>query len=121
MTGSGGFGKSSHAQWLSLDRPRSRPALHSFDHPTSHLLPSQLLSPLTIAIAFLCSEYTSPKWVPFRKLTPTSLSRPSPSSSLLVRLPTPPPVKTRATSPISPESIANYLIAGAFTFNFLAI
>jgi hypothetical protein len=30
-------------------------------------------------------------------------------------------VKTRATSPISPESIANYLIAGAFTFNFLAI
>lgn len=55
VSGSGGFGKSSDAQWLSLDRPRSRPALHSFDHPTSHLYLSPYLSPPTIAIAFLCS------------------------------------------------------------------
>ena len=31
--------KKRNAQWLSLDRPRSYPALHSFDHPTSLLCP----------------------------------------------------------------------------------
>lgn len=42
------FWEKRDSQWLSLDRPRSYPALHSFDHPTStRPLPSPTLALLS--------------------------------------------------------------------------
>lgn len=114
------------AQWLSLDRPRSYPAPSSFESPNVCSLPSPTSlvqspssPPQTDIVLFVCSfcrNYTSTKWVPFRKSTPTSLSRPSPSSSSLVS-----PRKTPSQMQIgvncpTPESMANSLAAGTFTY-----
>jgi hypothetical protein len=59
--------------------------------PSSYLplLHSPIHTPQTLhssSLVFFCRSYTSSKWVPFRKSTPTSPSRPSPSSSSLVSL-----------------------------------
>lgn len=82
-----GSEKATRSVALSLDRPRSYPALHSFvtQRPLFALFstPSVRLpfhSRYYLSV-FFRGSHTSQKWVPFRKVTPTSPSRPSPSSS----------------------------------------
>jgi hypothetical protein len=125
------FWEKRDAQWLSLDRPRSYPARAASNHPTSVLCPpsTSLSSTLQSAprkpliflfFVFFGRSYTSPKWVPFRKSTPMSPSRPSPSSSSLVSpRNTPPPLSPMKTGVNCPaaESMANIFAAGTSIYS----
>lgn len=87
VSGSGVLGKRRPLNGCSLDRPRSYPdssqlpitqrRLFALSYPLRlHDPPSRYCTSV-----FFFRSYTSSKWVPFRKSTPTSPSRPSPSSS----------------------------------------